>query len=132
MTTNNTLTIDGMEQKDIQGNVFLKDCIILKGNFNSVSLWNMVITIRDNFPKLTNNDLDVVGMCSNHAIKHRDWYMHMLPTVMYIEQTGSCSVGFSPVPYEDIESMDLDFFLDGSTLVGIWINLVSGLQIRLF
>ena len=132
MTTNNTLTIDGMEQKDIQGNVFLKDCITLKGNFNSVSLWNMVLTIRDNFPKLTNNDLDIVGMGSNHAIKHRDWYMHMLPTVMYIEQTGSCSVGFSPIPYEDIESMDLDFFLDGSTLVGIWINLTSGLQIRLF
>lgn len=131
-TTNNTLTIDGMEQKDIQGNVFLKDCITLNGNFNSVTLWNMVLTIRDTFPKLTNNDLDIVGMCSNHAIKHRNWYIHMLPIGIYIEQTGSCSVGFSHIPYEEIESMDLDFFLDGSTLVGIWINLVSGLQIRLF
>ena len=132
MKTNNTLTIDGMEQKDMQGNVFLKDCITLKGNFNSVSLWNMVITIRDNFPKLTNNDIDVVGMGSHHAIKHRNWYMNMLPSGIYIEQTGTCSVGFSTIPYEDIVSMELDLFLDGSTLVGIWINLTSGLQIRLF
>ena len=132
MTTNNTLTIDGMEQKDEQGNVFLKDCITLNGNFDSVSLWNMVFTVRDTFPKLTNNDLDVVGMCSNHAIKHRNWYMNMLPTEIYIEQTGACSVGFSTIPYADIASMELDFYLDGSTLVGIWINLVSGLQIRLF
>ncbi len=132
MTTNNTLTIDGMEQKDEHGNVFLKDCITLNGNFNSTTLWNMVLTIRDTFPKLTNNDLDIVGMCSNHAIKHRNWYMHMLPDSLYIEQTGSCSVGFSHIPYSDIASMELDFYLDGSTLVGIWLNLVSGLQIRLF
>ena len=132
MTSNNTLTIKGMEQKDQDGNIFLKDCISLTGTFNRITLWNMVTTIRDNFPKLTTNDLDVVGMCSNHAIKHRDWYINMLPTEIYIEQTGSCSVGFSHIPYKDIESMELDFYLDGSTLVGIWINLVSGLQIRLF
>ena len=130
--TLNTLTIKGMEQKDEQGNVFLKDCITLSGTFNSTTLWNMVFTIRDTFPKLTDNDLDIVGMCSNHAIKHRNWYIHMLPTGLYIEQTGSCSVGFSHILYSDIASMELDFFLDGSTLVGIWINLVSGLQIRLF
>ena len=132
MKTNNTLTIDGMEQKDEHGNIFLKDCITLNGNFNSVSLWNMAMTIRDNFPKLTDNDIDVVGMCSNHAIKHRNWYVNMLPTGIYIEQTGTCSVGFSHIPYSDIASMELDLFLDGSTLVGIWINLTSGLQIRLF
>ena len=132
MKTNNTLTIKGMEQKDEHGNIFLKDCITLKGNFNSVSLWNMVLTIRDNFPKLTDNDIDVVGMGSSHAIKHRNWYINMLPTGIYIEQTGICSVGFSHIPYEEIESMELDFYLDGGTLVGIWINLVSGLQIRLF
>ncbi len=132
MTTNNTLTIDGMEQKDEHGNVFLKDCITLQGTFNSTTLWNMVLTIRDTFPKLTNNDLDIVGMCSNHAIKHRNWYIHMLPIGLYIEQTGSCSIGFSHISYSDIASMELDFFLDGSTLVGIWINLTSGFQIRLF
>ena len=131
-TTNNTLIIDGMEQKDIQGNVFLKDCITLNGIFNRITLWNMVLTIRDTFPKLTNNDLDIVGLSSSHAIKHRNWYINMLPTEIYIEQTGSCSVGFSPIPYEEIASMELDFYLDGSTLVGIWVNLVSGLQIRLF
>ena len=132
MTKNHTLTITGMEQTDKQGNVFLKDCVTVNGNFNSVSLWNMVITIRDTFPNLTDNDLDIVGLSSSHAIKHRDWYICMLPDSIYIEQTGSCSVGFSHIPYEDIESMELDFYLDGSTLVGIWINLVSGLQIRLF
>ena len=132
MTTNNTLTIDGMEQKDIQGNVFLKDCITLNGTFNRITLWNMVTTIRDTFPKLTNNDLDIVGLSSSHAIKHRNWYINMLPTEIYIEQTGSCNVGFSHIPYSDITSMELDFYTDGSTLVGIWINLVSGLQIRLF
>ena len=132
MTTNNTLTIEGMKQKDKDGNIFLQDCIKLTGTFDRITLWNMVITIRDTFPKLTHDDLDVVGMCSNHAIKHRDWYINMLPTGIYIEQTGSCSVGFSHIPYSDIASMELDFYLDGSTLVGIWINLVSGLQIRLF
>lgn len=131
MTTNNTLTIDGMEQKDEQGNVFLKDCITLQGTFNRITLWNMVFTIRDTFPKLTNNDLDIVGMGYNHAIKHRNWYIHMLPIGIYIEQTGSCSVGFSHIPYSDIASMELDFYTDGGTLVGIWINLTSGLQIRL-
>ena len=131
MTTNNTLTIDGMQQKDQNGNVFLQNCITLKGTFNRITLWNMVTTIRDNFPKLTNNDLDVVGLTNCHAIKHRDWYIIMLYDDIYISQTGSCNVGFSHIPYSDIASMELDFYLDGSTLVGIWINLTSGLQIRL-
>ena len=129
---NDTLTIKGMEQKDQNGNLFLKDCITLNGNFNRVTLWNMVLTIRDTFPKLTNNDLDIVGLSSSHAIKHRDWYICMLPDSIYIEQTGLCSVGFSHIPYSDIASIELDFYTDGSTLVGIWLNLVSGLQIRLF
>ena len=132
MKTNNTLTIEGMEQRDQDGNIFLKDCITLHGTFNSTTLWNMVITIRDNFPKLTNYDMDAVGMGSHHAIKHRNWYINMLPTEICIQQTGAYSVGFSHIPYSDIASIELDFFLDGSTLVGIWINLVSGLQIRLF
>ena len=132
MKTNTTLTITGMEQKDKQGNVFLKDCITVNGNFNSVSLGNMVLTIRDRFPNLTDNDLDIIGLTYCHAIRHRDWHIHMCAKDILISQTGSCSVGFSHIPYEEIESMELDFYLDGSVLVGIWINLVSGLQIRLF
>ena len=132
MDKTHTLTIEGMEQRDQDGNIFLKDCITLNGTFNSITLWNMVTTIRNEFPKLTDNDLDVVHMGTHHAIKHRTWYVNMLPTEIYIQQTGSYSVGFSRIPYSDIASIELDFFLDGSTLVGIWINLVSGLQIRLF
>ena len=132
MGKTHTLTIKGMEQKDQNGNIFLKDCITLNGNFNSVSLWNTLFTIRDMFPKLTDNDLDIIGLTDCHAIKHRDWHIHMYAKDILISQTGSCSVGFSHIPYEDIENMELDFYLDGSTLVGIWINLVSGLQIRLF
>jgi hypothetical protein len=132
MTTNHNLTIMGMEQKDQHGNIFLKDCITVSGNFNSISLWNMVITIRDTFPNLTDNDLDIVGLTDCHAIKHRDWLVHMYANDILISQMGLCSVGFSLIPYEHIDSMELDFYLDGSTLVGIWVNLVSGLQIRLF
>lgn len=132
MKTNTTLSIKGMEQKDEHGNIFLKDCITLNGTFNRITLWNMVTTIRDNFPKLTDNDLDIIGLTDCHAIKHRDWHIHMYAKDILISQTGSCSVGFSLIPYEHIESMELDFYLDGSALVGIWINLVSGLQIRLF
>jgi hypothetical protein len=132
MTTKHTLTIDGMEQIDKQGNAFLKDCVTVNGNFNRITLWNMVTTIRDNFPKLTDNDLDIVGCTNSHAIKHRDWHITALRTGIYIQQTGVCNVGFSLIPYEHIERMELDFYLDGSTLVGIWINLVSGFQIRLF
>ena len=130
--TNNTLNIDGMEQRDKDGNIYLRDCITLTGTFNRITLWNMVITIRDNFPKLTDNDLDVVGLTDCHAIRHREWHVHMYAKHILISQTGLCSVGFSYIPYSDIESMELDFFLDGSTLVGIWINLTSGLRIRLF
>lgn len=132
MTTNNTLTIEGMEQKDEHGNIYLRDCITLEGDFNSTTLWNMVMTIRDTFPKLTDNDLDIVGLTDCHAIKHRNWHIQMCAEDIIITQTGSCSVGFSPIPYKDVESMELDFYLDGSTLVGIWVNLTSGLQIRLF
>ena len=132
MKTNNTLTIEGMEQKDEQGNVFLQECITLNGTFNPTTLWNMVFNIRDNFPKLTDNDLDIIGLTDCHAIKHRDWHIHIYAEDILISQTGSCSVGFSTIPYKDIESMELDFYTDGSTLFGILINLVSGLQIRLF
>jgi hypothetical protein len=132
MKTNTTLSIKGMEQKDQDGNIFLQDCIKLTGTFNSTTLWNMVLTVRDAFPKLTDNDLDIIGLTDCHAIKHRDWHIHMYAEDILISQTGSCSVGFSRIPYVDIESVELDFYLDGSTLVGIWINLVSGLQIRLF
>lgn len=132
MGKTHTLTIKGMEQKDKDGNIFLQDCITLIGDFNSVSLWNTLFTMRDAFPKLTDNDLDIICLTDCHAIKHRDWHIHMYAKDILISQTGSCSVGFSHIPYEDIESMELDFYLDGGTLVGIWINLTSGLQIRLF
>lgn len=132
MKTNATLSIKGMEQKDEHGNIFLRDCITLEGVFNSTTLWYAVFYIRDTFPNLTDNDLDIIGLTDCHAIQHRAWHIQMCAEDIIISQTGSCSVGFSPIPYKDIESMELDFYLDGSTLVGIWINLASGLQIRLF
>lgn len=128
---NHVLTISGTNQKDTQGNVFLKDCILLEGDFNPISLHNMVTSIRSTFSVLSNRDLDIVGFGSCHAISHRDWFVCMLPDAIRIEQTGTCTCGFSNIPYADIRTMELDMYLDGTVVVGIWINLVSGLQIRL-
>ena len=67
--------------------------------------------------------------------RHRasaDWYIYLKDDCVHCEQVnGVASVGLSSIPYYLIESIDCDLFIDGSTLVGIWITLKNGVEIRL-
>lgn len=67
--------------------------------------------------------------------RHRtgvDWYISLFDTGLHCGQyNGRSSVGMSRIPYTEIESIGCDLFIDGSTLVGIWITLRNGVQIRL-
>ena len=61
-----------------------------------------------------------------------DWYISLFDGYMLCEQVnGRSSVGLSWIPYHLIESIGCDLFIDGSRLVGIWITLKNGVQIRL-
>lgn len=67
--------------------------------------------------------------------RHResaDWYIYLKDDYMLCEQVnGRSSVGLSRIPYNEIESIGCDLFIDGSKLVGIWITLKNGVEIRL-
>ena len=61
-----------------------------------------------------------------------DWYIYLKDDYMLCEQVnGVASVGLSSIPYSEIESIGCDLFIDGSRLVGIWIMLKNGVEIRL-
>jgi len=61
-----------------------------------------------------------------------DWYIYLRDDSLHCEQAnGRSSVGLSRIPYSEIESIGCDLFIDGSRLVGIWITLKNGVQIRL-
>jgi len=61
-----------------------------------------------------------------------DWYIYLKDDGVHCEQVNGCSsVGLSRIPYSEIESIGCDLFIDGSRLVGIWITLKNGVQIRL-
>lgn len=61
-----------------------------------------------------------------------DWYISLFDDYMLCSQVnGRASVGMSAIPYSEIESIGCDLFIDGSKLVGIWITLKNGVQIRL-
>lgn len=61
-----------------------------------------------------------------------DWYISLFDDCMLCNQVnGSASVGLSTIPYGEIESIGCDLFIDGSRLVGIWITLKNGVEIRL-
>lgn len=61
-----------------------------------------------------------------------DWYISLFDDYMHCYQiNGRASVGLSSIPYSEIESIGCDLFIDGSTLVGIWITLKNGVEIRL-
>jgi hypothetical protein len=61
-----------------------------------------------------------------------DWYIYLKDDYMRCEQVnGVSSVGFGRIPYHLIESIGCDLFIDGSRLVGIWITLKNGVEIRL-
>ena len=61
-----------------------------------------------------------------------EWYISLLDDHMLCEQiNGVSSVGLSRIPYSEIESIGCDLFIDGSRLVGIWITLKNGVEIRL-
>ena len=61
-----------------------------------------------------------------------DWYIALKDDYMLCEQVnGRSSVGLSRMPYSEIESIGCDLFIDGSRLVGIWITLKNGIEIRL-
>ena len=61
-----------------------------------------------------------------------DWYITLRDDYMICEQVNGCSsVGLSRIPYIEIESISCDLFIDGSRLVGIWIMLKNGIEIRL-
>ena len=61
-----------------------------------------------------------------------DWYISLLDDHLFCEQVnGVSSVGLSRIPYSEIESIGCDLFIDGSRLVGIWITLKNGVEIRL-
>ena len=60
------------------------------------------------------------------------WYIHLRDDYMLCEQVnGSSSLGVSRIPYNEIASIGCDLFIDGSWLVGIWITLKNGVEIRL-
>ena len=67
--------------------------------------------------------------------RHRtglDWYIYLRDTTIACEQVnGRSSIGLSSIPYSEIDSIGCDLFIDGSRLVGIWITLKNGVQIRL-
>ena len=61
-----------------------------------------------------------------------DWFICIRDNYILCEQVNGCSsVGLSRIPYNEIESIGCDLFIDGSRLVGIWITLKNGVQIRL-
>ena len=61
-----------------------------------------------------------------------DWYIYLKDDCVHCEQVnGRASVGFSRIPYDEIESIGCDLFIDGSRLAGIWITLKNGVEIRL-
>ena len=61
-----------------------------------------------------------------------DWYITLRDDYMICEQVNGCSsVRLSRIPYVEIESIGCDLFIDGSRLVGIWITLKNGIEIRL-
>lgn len=61
-----------------------------------------------------------------------DWYIYLKDNGVHCEQVnGRSSVGFSRIPYGEIESISCDLFIDGSRLAGIWITLKNGVEIRL-
>ena len=61
-----------------------------------------------------------------------DWYIYLRDTHIACEQVnGKSSVGLSSIPYSEIESISCDVFIDGSILVGVWITLKNGVEIRL-
>jgi hypothetical protein len=61
-----------------------------------------------------------------------DWYISLFDDCILCNQVnGRASVGLSSIPYNEIESISCDLFIDGSRLVGIWITLKNGVEIRL-
>jgi hypothetical protein len=61
-----------------------------------------------------------------------DWYIYLKDDYMLCEQVnGVSSVGLGRIPYHLIESIGCGLFIDGSRLVGIWITLKNGVEIRL-
>ena len=61
-----------------------------------------------------------------------DWYISLSDDFMVCEQVnGVSSVGLGRIPYHLIESIGCDLFIDGTRLVGIWITLKNGVEIRL-
>jgi hypothetical protein len=61
-----------------------------------------------------------------------DWYISLFDDCMLCGQVnGMASVGLGRIPYHLIESVSCDLFIDGSRLVGIWITLKNGVEIRL-
>ena len=61
-----------------------------------------------------------------------DWYISLFDDCMHCGQVnGRASIGLSSIPYSEIESISCDLFIDGSKLVGIWITLKNGVEIRL-
>lgn len=61
-----------------------------------------------------------------------DWYISLFDDCLHCGQVnGRASVGISSIPYSEIESIGCDLFIDGRTLVGIWITLKNGVQVRL-
>ena len=61
-----------------------------------------------------------------------EWYISLFGDSMLCEQmSGVHNVGLSHIPYDEIESIECDLLINGSQLVGIWITLKNGVQIRL-
>jgi hypothetical protein len=61
-----------------------------------------------------------------------DWYISLFEDCLHCGQVnGRASVGLSTIPYSEIESISCDLFIDGTRLVGIWITLKNGVEIRL-
>ena len=61
-----------------------------------------------------------------------DWYISLFEDCLLCSQVnGRASVSLNNIPYSEIESIGCDLFIDGSKLVGIWITLKNGVQIRL-
>ena len=94
------------------------------------SLFQAVRDIIDNPDDKLLTDWHPHWIFRHHATP--DWYIYLRDTHVDCGQVnGKSSVGLSSISYSEIESIGCDVFIDGSTLVGIWITLKNGVQIRL-
>lgn len=121
------MTITGLEQVEFWENIKLTD---IQKKEDIYSLFQAVTNIIDDPDDQLYPDWWPCWIFRRHNTV--DWYITLRDDYMLCEQVNGCSsVGLSRIPYGEIASIGCDLFIDGSRLVGIWITLKNGIEIRL-